>query len=121
MMERVLRFAGSIRIVDDATLPEGRRVHTLLYALDEADILGLEHRVEVFDGSFLGLVRLRCLEEEVVSLKRAVRPRRHDVEHDHRAAAWIAHEAGRRPQPPDSMSSDLRVRRVIGPVHLLAG
>jgi hypothetical protein len=61
VVQCVLGFTRSARVVDDAALLKGRCIHTLLNILDEGDVLDLQHSIEVLDCRLFGLVRLRRL------------------------------------------------------------
>src|SRR5690242_17924179 len=70
VVDAVLGQSRARRVVDDAPLVERRSPHPALHALDEADVLLLQHLVDVADRLVLGLVELGRLEEEIPCLVR---------------------------------------------------
>ena len=102
--------------MDDAPLVKGRGVHAPLNGFNQANILDLQDLIQVLNGLYLRLIRVRGLQVEIIGLQRPLWTHGNDVEHDHRGATRIAHQAGRGIEPPDRMGRHLRIGSVIGGV-----
>ena len=120
-MHRVLVQTRAVRVHQVAAALECGRAHAALHALDQADVLGLQHLVDEPDRLHFLLLGRRALEEEVELLVRLLgtdgdEPPYHEV-----PAAGITHQGRVRPQVPDRVVGHARFGDGVGPIVPAAG
>ena len=106
MVHTVLRKSRPFTVDHDPTLIEGGGAHPSLHALNDGDVLTLEHLIDVSGSLNFSRGEVAGLEVEVSRLRAPLGAIRKHLQDHEVAPAGISQQARVWPQPPHRMGGD---------------